>query len=163
MSCRGRKALAPAFKLHQPVLPLDATQVRRILRRLKGRFMPQAMPKGTKCTGCSLPIKIEESFVGYRFGVGVQFWHNRSRIHEDCWGRFLLERVHEDGLSTFELSPDELPDTPVQLDIDLGTFCGAANVSSTPMNRRAAIEVTDWMVTHGQLPRWTCAYITGLL
>jgi hypothetical protein len=56
--------------------------------------MPQAMPKGTKCTGCSLPIKIEESFVGYRFGVGVQFWHNRSRINEDCWGRFLLERVH---------------------------------------------------------------------
>jgi hypothetical protein len=60
--------------------------------------------------------------------------------------------IREDGLSTFELSPDELPDAPVQLDIDLGTICGAANVSSAPMNRLAAIKVADWMITHSQLP-----------
>ena len=56
--------------------------------------MPQTMPKGTKCTGCNLPIKITELFVGYRFGGGVRFWHNRSRVIEDCWGKFLLEDVH---------------------------------------------------------------------
>ncbi|MGA2429464.1 MAG: hypothetical protein ABSH13_13275 [Candidatus Acidiferrum sp.] len=55
--------------------------------------MPQSMPKGTKCTGCNLPIKVTELFVGYRFGGAVRFWHNRSRIVEDCWGEFLLERV----------------------------------------------------------------------
>lgn len=56
--------------------------------------MPQAMPKGTKCTGCKMPIKITELFVGYRFGGGVRFWHNRFRVIEDCWGKFLLERVN---------------------------------------------------------------------
>jgi hypothetical protein len=56
--------------------------------------MPNTMPKCMKCTGCNLPIKITELFVAYRSGEGVRFWHNRSRVIEDCWGKFLLERVH---------------------------------------------------------------------
>lgn len=57
--------------------------------------MPQVMPKGTKCTRCNLPIKMTELFVGCRFGKEVRFWHNRSRVFEDCWGKFLLDRVHD--------------------------------------------------------------------
>jgi hypothetical protein len=55
--------------------------------------MTQTMPQGTKCAGCDLPIKDTESFVAYRFGGGVRFWHNRFRVIDDCWGKFLLEHV----------------------------------------------------------------------
>ena len=57
--------------------------------------MTQAMPIDTKCSGCNLPIKITELFVGYRFGGVVRFWHNGSRTVEDCWGKFLLEHVQD--------------------------------------------------------------------
>jgi hypothetical protein len=43
------------------------------------------------------------------------------------------------------------------------TFAPLANVSSSPMNPRAAIEVADWMISHGELDRWTCARIQKLL
>jgi hypothetical protein len=43
------------------------------------------------------------------------------------------------------------------------TFAPLAGVSSTPLIPQAAIKVADWMISHGQLHRWTCAYITGLL
>jgi hypothetical protein len=56
--------------------------------------MTKTTPKGMKCAGCNLPIKITELFVAYRLGEGVRFWHNRTRVTEDCWGKFLLERVH---------------------------------------------------------------------
>ncbi len=56
--------------------------------------MPQVMPKGTKCNRCNLPIAKNEPFVGCRFGDIVRFWHNRSRVTEDCWGKFLLDQVH---------------------------------------------------------------------
>ena len=35
--------------------------------------------------------------------------------------------------------------------------------SSTPMNPISAIKVADYMITVGQLHRWTCAKITHLL
>jgi len=54
----------------------------------------QLMPKNTNCNGCKLPIKIEELFVGCRFDGAVHFWHNRTRVIEDCGGKFLLEHVH---------------------------------------------------------------------
>jgi hypothetical protein len=53
----------------------------------------QLMPKNTNCNGCNLPIKIEELFVGCRFDGAVHFWHNRTRVSDDCWGKFLLEHV----------------------------------------------------------------------
>jgi hypothetical protein len=55
--------------------------------------MAQIMPKGTKCSGCNQAIAITDLFVGYRFGGEVRFWHNRSRVVDDCWGAFLLEHV----------------------------------------------------------------------
>jgi hypothetical protein len=61
--------------------------------------MIQAMPKGTKCAACSQPIKDAGSFVAYRFGGAVRFWHNRFRGLDDCWGKFLLEHVRQ-GLAT---------------------------------------------------------------
>jgi hypothetical protein len=73
--------------------------------------MPQAMPKGTKCAGCNLAIKITELFVGYRFGEGVRFWHNRSRVIEDCWGKFLLERIHLVQTSKSFQKPSPRPPT----------------------------------------------------
>ena len=44
-------------------------------------------------------------------------------------------------------------------------FASLAGVSSSssPMNPSAAIKVADYMISIGQLHRWTCAYITGLL
>jgi len=57
--------------------------------------MTQSMPKGTKCAACSLPITDTGSFVAYRFGGAVRFWHNRYRGLEDCWGKFLLEHVRQ--------------------------------------------------------------------
>jgi hypothetical protein len=56
--------------------------------------MSEIIPKGTKCNRCDLPIKMTDSFVGCRFGHGFQFWHNRSHVVEDCWGKFLLDRVN---------------------------------------------------------------------
>jgi hypothetical protein len=43
------------------------------------------------------------------------------------------------------------------------TWARRSGVSSTPMNPTAAIKVADFMIANGQLHRWTCAYITGLL
>jgi len=42
-------------------------------------------------------------------------------------------------------------------------FASQAGVSGTPMNPRAAITVADWMISHGELHRWTCAHIQHLL
>jgi hypothetical protein len=55
--------------------------------------MAQYMPKDTRCAQCNLPIKVTEQFVGFRFGTGIYFWHNRFLVLEDCWGKFLLEHV----------------------------------------------------------------------
>jgi hypothetical protein len=38
-----------------------------------------------------------------------------------------------------------------------------ASVSGTPMNPIDAVKVADWMISHGQLKRWSCAKLTGLL
>lgn len=38
-----------------------------------------------------------------------------------------------------------------------------ANVTGSPMNPAAAIKVADYMISIGELHRWSCAYITGLL
>ena len=40
-------------------------------------------------------------------------------------------------------------------------FARPAGVSSTPMNPTSAIQVADYMISIGQLHRWTCAYITS--
>ena len=37
-----------------------------------------------------------------------------------------------------------------------------AGVSSTPMDALSAIRVADYLISVGQLHRWTCAYLTGL-
>ena len=42
-------------------------------------------------------------------------------------------------------------------------YASLARIRSTPMNPQSAIEVADWMISHGELHRWSCAYITGLL
>jgi hypothetical protein len=43
------------------------------------------------------------------------------------------------------------------------TFAPLAGVSSrTPMNPQSAIMVADWMISHGELHRWTCAKIQNL-
>lgn len=42
-------------------------------------------------------------------------------------------------------------------------FSALADVSGSPLNPPDAIKVADWMISHGELHRWTCAYITGLL
>ena len=42
-------------------------------------------------------------------------------------------------------------------------FSTLANVSSSPMNPVAAIAVADYMISIGQLHRWSCAKLTGLL
>jgi len=39
----------------------------------------------------------------------------------------------------------------------------AGVISSTPMNPTSAIKVADYMLSVGQLHRWTCAFLTGLL
>lgn len=43
------------------------------------------------------------------------------------------------------------------------TFAPLAGVSSSPMNPVAAIKVADYMISIGQLHRWSCAKITGLI
>ena len=44
------------------------------------------------------------------------------------------------------------------------TFAPRAGVlSSTPMNPMSAIKVADWMITHGEIHRWTCAVLTGII
>jgi hypothetical protein len=43
------------------------------------------------------------------------------------------------------------------------SFATDASVSSSPMNPIAAIKVADWMISHGQLHRWSCAKIEHLL
>lgn len=43
-------------------------------------------------------------------------------------------------------------------------FAALANATgSTPMNPVSAIKVADWMVSHNQLARWSCARILKLL
>jgi hypothetical protein len=42
-------------------------------------------------------------------------------------------------------------------------FAPLAGVSGTAMNPTAAIQVADWMISHGFLDRWTCARIQKLL
>ena len=42
-------------------------------------------------------------------------------------------------------------------------YAPLAGVSSTPMNPQAAIKVADYMLSIGQLKRWSCATITHLL
>jgi hypothetical protein len=42
-------------------------------------------------------------------------------------------------------------------------FSPLANVTGSLMMPDRAIAVADWMISHGQLHRWACAYITGLL
>jgi hypothetical protein len=42
-------------------------------------------------------------------------------------------------------------------------FAPLAGISSTPMNPAAAIQVASYMISEGQLHRWSCAHITGLL
>jgi hypothetical protein len=37
------------------------------------------------------------------------------------------------------------------------------SASSSPMSPILAIKVADFMISNGQLKRWTCAFITGLL
>jgi hypothetical protein len=41
-------------------------------------------------------------------------------------------------------------------------FAPLAGISSTPMNPPAAIVVADWMISNGQLHRWTCAKLQNL-
>ena len=44
------------------------------------------------------------------------------------------------------------------------TFAPRAGVpSSNPMNPTSAIKVADWMITHGEIHRWTCARIVGII
>lgn len=44
------------------------------------------------------------------------------------------------------------------------TFAARVKLSSSsPMIPASAIKVADYMISIGQLHRWTCAYITGLL
>jgi hypothetical protein len=43
------------------------------------------------------------------------------------------------------------------------TFSTLADLSDTPMNPIAAIKVADWMITHEEIRRWTCAKLTGLI
>lgn len=43
-------------------------------------------------------------------------------------------------------------------------FVGRASATGqSPMNPASAIKVADWMISHGFLKRWTCAYILGML
>ena len=42
-------------------------------------------------------------------------------------------------------------------------YAPLAGISSTPMNPVAAIQVASYMISIGQLYRWSCATITGLL
>ena len=42
-------------------------------------------------------------------------------------------------------------------------FSPLANVSGSPMNPTDAIKVADYMISIGELKRWTCAKLTGLL
>jgi hypothetical protein len=42
-------------------------------------------------------------------------------------------------------------------------FAPLADVSGTPMNPIAAIKVADWMISHGEIHRWTCARLTGII
>ncbi len=42
-------------------------------------------------------------------------------------------------------------------------FSPLANVSGSPMNPIDAIKVADYMISIGELKRWTCAKLTGLL
>ena len=42
-------------------------------------------------------------------------------------------------------------------------FSRQANVSSTPMNPSAAIKVADYMISIGELHRWSCAKLTHLI
>ena len=42
-------------------------------------------------------------------------------------------------------------------------YAPQANVTGSPMNPKDAIKVADYMISIGQLHRWTCAYITKLL
>jgi hypothetical protein len=41
-------------------------------------------------------------------------------------------------------------------------FSPLASVSGTPMNPTDAVKVADWMISHGELGRWTCAKIMHL-
>ena len=44
------------------------------------------------------------------------------------------------------------------------TFAARVKLSSdTPMNPVSAIKVADYMISIGQLHRWSCAFLTGLL
>jgi hypothetical protein len=42
-------------------------------------------------------------------------------------------------------------------------YAPQANVTGSPMNPKDAIKVADYMISVGQLHRWTCARLTGLL
>lgn len=42
-------------------------------------------------------------------------------------------------------------------------FAPLAHVSSTPMNPQGALEVASYMISHGELDRWSCAKITNLI
>src|ERR1035441_8723838 len=42
-------------------------------------------------------------------------------------------------------------------------YAPQANVTGSPMNPKDAIKVADYMISIGQLHRWTCARLTGLL
>jgi len=41
-------------------------------------------------------------------------------------------------------------------------FAPLAGVSSTPMNPQAALKVASYMISKGELHRWTCAHLEGL-
>ena len=42
-------------------------------------------------------------------------------------------------------------------------FSRLANVTGSPMMPDRAIEVADWMISHGELGRWTCAHILHMV